>query len=342
MYELLLKDADLEPWAKSLRLEQTTHRQTSSNDLNNAAHGLSYHIHASMHLNLMIFSAPMNLQLAQKHYQSRFLELRDLIMAEESKFKLVLWFYNLYFDNRVPSRTILREIEEIKNLRDEALNQRQEEEEEETHREAEGKEEEEASKGEDDRKEEDEENKGEGQEEEMGDQEEMESNVIAEDDEGEANKEEETEANPLAVDNSQERVEEGEEEETEASPMAVDSSQERVEEGEGEEEKEEETEANPVVVDNGQERHDSPQEQDKTDVDPEQDDQTNLENNAELDVGSESETAATPAEIPASPISLNLAEVVDDEHTSGEEHVIFTRRVYCEKRGFHIEYSLFI
>jgi bromodomain-containing protein 8 len=32
--------------------------------------------------------APMNLQLAQKHYQSRFLELRDLIMAEESKFKL--------------------------------------------------------------------------------------------------------------------------------------------------------------------------------------------------------------------------------------------------------------
>ena len=33
--------------------------------------------------------APMNLQLAQKHYHSRFLELRELIMAEESKFKLV-------------------------------------------------------------------------------------------------------------------------------------------------------------------------------------------------------------------------------------------------------------
>ena len=35
------------------------------------------------------FLAPMNLQLAQKHYHSRFLELRDLIMAEELKFKLV-------------------------------------------------------------------------------------------------------------------------------------------------------------------------------------------------------------------------------------------------------------
>lgn len=35
------------------------------------------------------FSAPINLQLAQKHYHSRFLELRELIMAEESKFKLV-------------------------------------------------------------------------------------------------------------------------------------------------------------------------------------------------------------------------------------------------------------
>ena len=65
---------------------------TSRNDLNNAAHGLSYHIHASMHPNLMRFSAPMNLQLAQKHYQSRFLELRDLIMAEELKFKLVQCF----------------------------------------------------------------------------------------------------------------------------------------------------------------------------------------------------------------------------------------------------------
>ena len=29
----------------------------------------------------------MNLQLAQKHYRSRFLELRELIMAEELKFK---------------------------------------------------------------------------------------------------------------------------------------------------------------------------------------------------------------------------------------------------------------
>ena len=91
MYELLLKDADLEPWAKPLRLEQTL-ITTSRNDLNNATHGLSYHVHASMHPNLMRLSAPINLQLAQKHYHSRFLELRELIMAEELKFKLVQWF----------------------------------------------------------------------------------------------------------------------------------------------------------------------------------------------------------------------------------------------------------
>ena len=316
---------------------------TSRNDLNNAAHGLSYHIHASMHLNLMRFSAPMNLQLAQKHYQSRFLELRDLIMAEELKFKLVQWFYILGSDDRVPSRTILREIEEIKNLRGEAVNQRQEEEEEETHRDTEGKEEEEASKGEDDKKDEEEGNKKEeGQEEikpleERADQEEMESDLVVEEGEGEESKEEETEANPEAVENSQEKRveegegEEGEEEETEATPMAVDNSQERIEEGEGEEEKEEETEANPDAADSVQERHSSPQEQDKTDV-VHEDDQTNLVNNAELDIGSESEIAATPPEIPVSPNSLNQAEVVDDEHTSGDEHVMFTRRAHYQKK----------
>ncbi|KAF9567318.1 hypothetical protein CPC08DRAFT_746866 [Agrocybe pediades] len=34
--------------------------------------------------------SPLNLQLAQKHYRSRFLELQALILAEESKFKAVL------------------------------------------------------------------------------------------------------------------------------------------------------------------------------------------------------------------------------------------------------------
>jgi bromodomain-containing protein 8 len=31
--------------------------------------------------------APLNLQLAQKHYRSRYAELRELILAEETKFK---------------------------------------------------------------------------------------------------------------------------------------------------------------------------------------------------------------------------------------------------------------
>lgn len=109
----------------------------------------------------------------------------------------------------------------------------------------------------------------------------------------------------------------------------------RVEE-EGEESKEEEIETTPVAVDNSQERHNSPQGQYKTDG---QDDQANLGDNAELDMESESEIAATPAEIPASPSSLNLADVVDDEHTSGDEPVIFTRRVY-EKKKNHIEFIL--
>ena len=296
----------------------------------------------------------MNLQLAQKHYQSRFLELRDLIMAEELKFKSAQRSYTIFILIIIVcsffSSTILREIEEIKNLRGETINQRQEEEEEDTRRDMEGKEEEEASKEEDDREGEEENKEGEDPEEEIklleekGDQEEMETNVIAEEGEGEESKEEGTEADRVAVDNSQEREgegEEGEEEETEATAVPLDNSQEGIEEGEGKEKKEEETEASPMAVDNSQERHGSPQEQDKTDEDHEQDDQTNVGNNAELDMGSESEISATPADIPASPSSLNLAEVVDDEHTSGDEHVIFTRRVYFEKNN-HIECSLLI
>ena len=287
----------------------------------------------------------MNLQLAQKHYHSRFLELRELIMAEELKFKLVQWFYNLYSYNGVPSRTILREIEEIKvGFRGETLNQRQEEEEE-THREVEGKEEEEAGNDGDDVKveEEEEENKeeeGQQMSEEIENQEGVESNVIVEEGEEGESKEEETEEGE-ASEGENDRKEEEEEENKEgegqemikpSEEMEIQEEMESnvvVEEGkEGEESKEEETEINPVAVDNSQERHSSPLGQDKTDVDHEQDDLINLGNDAELDMGSESENAATPVEIPASPSSLNLAEAVDEEHTSGDELVMFRRRVY--------------
>ena len=258
--------------------------------------------------------------------------------------------YNLYFDDDVRSRTILREIEELKSLRGEALNQRQEEEEEEeTHKVAEGKEEEEANKGEDGRKLEAVGNKeGEDQEmtkplEEMENHEEMESNGIVEKGEGEEKKEAETETNPVEEASKEEddkKEEEEENKEVEGQEMIKPSEEmEEMEEMESnvivEEGKEGETETNLVAVDNNQERHNSPQGQDKTEVDHEQDDQTNLGNNAELDMGSESEIAATPTEIPASPSSLNLAEAVDDEHTSGDEHVMFTRRVYNGKKKSH-------
>jgi hypothetical protein len=36
---------------------------------------------------LMVRSAPTNLRLAQKHYHARVVELRELILAEEMKFK---------------------------------------------------------------------------------------------------------------------------------------------------------------------------------------------------------------------------------------------------------------
>jgi hypothetical protein len=178
--------------------------------------------------------------------------------------------------------------------------------------------------------------------EEMENQEDMESNVIVGEGEEEESKEEETETNPVEEASKGEDDRKGEEEENkeEEGQEMIKHSEEMenqeemesyviIEEGEGEESKEEETETNPVAVDNSQERRNSPQGQDKTDVDHEQDDQTN---NAELDMGSESEKAATPAEIPASPSSLNLAEAVDDEQTSGDELVMFTRRVYFEKK----------
>ena len=176
-------------------------------------------------------------------------------------------------------------LEESDPIMDETLNQRQEEEEEETHREAESKEEEEESKDGDNGKEEEESKEGEVKEEakaleEMENQEEIENNLM--------------------------------------------------EERKGEEDKEKETESNPAAED----RHSPLQEQDKQiDINHEQDDQTSLGNNAELDL--ESETAATPApENAVSPSSLNLAEVVDDEHISGDEPVIFTRRVYYDKRFY--------
>jgi len=171
-----------------------------------------------------------------------------------------------------------------------AVNERQEEEEEETHGEAESKEEEEESKdGEDNRKEEEEESReGEGKEEAKGPEE-------------KANQE-----------GMERKVME--------------------EEREREECKGEETESNAVAEDDSQGRHTSPQGQDEQmEIDHEQDDQTSLGNNAELDGETESDNAVTPAEIANSPSSLNPAEAVDDEHTSGDEPVVFTRRVYYEK-----------
>lgn len=93
-----------------------------------------------------------------------------------------------------------------------------------------------------------------------------------------------------------------------------------------EESREEATES--VTEDNNQERHNPPQGQDEqVDADHEQDDQASLANNTELGVETESEIAATPApDIAASPRLLNPAEAVDDEHTSGDEPVVFTRR----------------
>ena len=166
---------------------------------------------------------------------------------------------------------------------------------------------------------------------------------------GEAEGKEEEEASK-SEDSREEKVEEdkeGEGQEEIKPPEETENQEEMennvtVEEGEGEKSKEEETETNPVAVDNSQERHDSPQGQDKTGVDHEQDDQTNLGNKAELDMESESEIEAIPAEIPASPSSLNLAEAVDDEHTSGDEPVIFTRRVYHEKKDFTLNVHFLI
>ena len=214
------------------------------------------------------------------------------------------------------------EQEEVKSIRqedvglkendhklDDALNQRQEEEEEETHGEAESKEEEEESKdGEDNRKEEEEEGKEqEGKEQEGNEQ------------EGNEQEGKEQEKPQEEMENKEE-MEAKEEMETKV-----------MECGEGEENKKEETDINPVVDDDRQEKHSSPQGQD---------DQTSLGNNAELDMDTESEIAATPApETAISPSSLNPVEAVDDEHTSGDEPVVFTRRMYYFLKKTYVEYS---
>jgi hypothetical protein len=103
-----------------------------------------------------------------------------------------------------------------------------------------------------------------------------------------------------------------------------------------EKESKEETKSNPAAENNSQRRNPPQGQDEQMDVDHEQDDQTSLGNIAELDMETESEIAATPVpEIARSPCSLNPAEAVDDEHTSGDEPVVFTRRMCCEKR-FHL------
>jgi hypothetical protein len=40
----------------------------------------------------LLLLAPSNLKLAQRHYQARMLELKDLLLVEETKFKLVPFY----------------------------------------------------------------------------------------------------------------------------------------------------------------------------------------------------------------------------------------------------------
>lgn len=101
-----------------------------------------------------------------------------------------------------------------------------------------------------------------------------------------------------------------------------------------EKESKEETKRKSAAEDNSQRRNPPQGQDEQMDVDHEQDDQTSLGNIAELDMETESEIAATPVpEIARSPCSLNPAEAVDDEHTSGDEPVVFTRRM-CYERIF--------
>lgn len=58
--------------------------------------------------------ADTNLNLARKHYRLRFEELRELILAEESKFKCVPLIFPRSEPSRETSRTVLKEIEEIR------------------------------------------------------------------------------------------------------------------------------------------------------------------------------------------------------------------------------------
>jgi hypothetical protein len=61
----------------------------------------------------LVIPAATSLTLAQKHYQLRFDELHQLILAEENAFKYER-SYSWNLCKLTPSRTILNEIEEIK------------------------------------------------------------------------------------------------------------------------------------------------------------------------------------------------------------------------------------
>lgn len=58
--------------------------------------------------------APLNLKLAQRHYSNRLLELRDLILAEEIKFRCRLTHTCLSVKNDL-FRRVIGEINEIRS-----------------------------------------------------------------------------------------------------------------------------------------------------------------------------------------------------------------------------------
>ena len=62
----------------------------------------------------MLPVADTNLNLARRHYRLRFEELRELILAEESKFKCVSLMFSCSEPSRETLRTVLKEIEEIR------------------------------------------------------------------------------------------------------------------------------------------------------------------------------------------------------------------------------------
>jgi bromodomain-containing protein 8 len=160
--------------------------------------------------------------------------------------------------------------------------------------------------------------------------------------EAESKEEEEEESKDGDNRNEEEKESREEEGKAEAKPSEEMENRDEVEnsvmeegEAEAEESKEEESESNPVAEHNSQGKHNTPPGQDEQmDVDHEQNDQTSLGNIAELDIETESEIATPAPEIAASPSSLNPAEAVDDEHTSGDEPVVFTRRAYYGNHSF--------